>query len=103
MKTETELYAEQSKLPAQRSYFTVWMRPHGSYIWTTIAAQPMPRDTAHDIAKARVDDKTLPICDCVVQEIKLPRMPHPKGVEPVALLPHEDNTETWYYGKGHAR
>ena len=22
---------------------------------------------------------------------------------PVALLPHEDNTETWYYGKGHAR
>ena len=60
------------------------------------------RDKANEFAKQRVDDKERPICDCVVSESKMARMPEPNGSEPVALLAEEKHGYL-YFGKGHAR
>jgi len=60
------------------------------------------RDKANEFAKLRVDHKERPICDCVVSESKMARMPAPEGSEPVALLDEEKHGYL-YYGKGHAR
>lgn len=103
MKTPEELHAHQSKMPALRSYFVVWERPHGSYTWTLLVSRSWERAEAEDAAQARVDDKTRPICDCIVTEAQLPRMPSPIGSEPLAVLPNETGPAKVYYGKGHAR
>ena len=86
MKTPEQLHAHQASLSPLRSYFIVWERPHGSYTWTQLGDMFTERDKANEFAKLRVDHKERPICDCVVSESKIARMPEPKGSEPVALL-----------------
>ena len=102
MKTPEQLHAHQSQLPPLRSYFIVWERPHGSYTWTQLGGMFAERDKANEFAKNRVDHKERPICDCVVSESKLARMPEPDGSEPVALLAMEKRGYL-YFGIGHAR
>ena len=89
MKTPEQLYAHQASLPSLRSYFIVWERPHGSYTWTQLGDMFTERDKANEFAKNRVDHKERPICDCVVSESKMARMPAPEGSEPVAVLATE--------------
>jgi hypothetical protein len=108
MKTEEQIHAHQASLPPLRSYFVVWERPHGSYTWTQLGDMFTERDKANEFAKNRVDHKERPICDCVVSESKMARMPEPKGSEPVALLlsDNEEDEEKrgyLYFGIGHAR
>jgi hypothetical protein len=103
MKTPEQLHAHQASLPPLRSYFIVWERPHGSYTWTQLGGMFTERDAANKFARLRVDHKERPICDCVVSECKLARMPTPKGTsEPVAVLAGSEPGYL-YYGKGHAR
>jgi len=102
MKTPEQLNAHQASLSPLRSYFIVWERPHGSYTWTQLGDMFTERDKANEFAKLRVDHKERPICDCVVSESKMARMPAPEGSEPVALLDEEKHGYL-YYGKGHAR
>ena len=59
------------------------------------------RDKANEFAKNRVDHKERPICDCVVSESKMARMPEPEGSEPVALLAEEKHGYL-YFEIGHA-
>jgi len=103
MKTPEQLHAYQSTLPPLRSYFVVWERPHGSYTWTQLGGMFTERDAANEFAKLRVDHKERPICDCVVTEAQLQRMPTPEGSEPCASLASESVAGSIYYGKGHAR
>ena len=98
-----QLHAYQSTLPPLRSYFVVWERPHGSYTWTQLGGMFTERDAANEFAKLRVDHKERPICDCVVTEAQLQRMPTPEGSEPCASLASESVAGSIYYGKGHAR
>jgi len=103
MKTPEQLHAHQASLPPLRSYFIVWERPHGSYTWTQLGDMFTERDKANEFAKLRVDHKERPICDCVVSECNLQRMPTPEGSEPVALLAKFEEIDQPYFGKGHAR
>ena len=103
MKTPEQLHAYQSTLPPLRSYFVVWERPHGSYTWTQLGDMFTERDAANEFAKLRVDNKERPICDCVVSECKLARMPTPEGCEPCAALASDSVAGSIYYGSGHAR
>jgi hypothetical protein len=104
MKTPEQLHAHQASLPPLRSYFLVWERPHGSYTWTIVGPVLYDnRNAANNNAQSRVDDKHLPICDCVVSEFKLARMPTPEGCEPCAALVSDSAAPSIYYGSGHAR
>jgi hypothetical protein len=60
------------------------------------------RDKANEFAKERVDHKERPVCDCVVSESRMNRMPAPEGSEPVAVLATYQEGYV-YFGKGHAR
>ena len=101
-RTPEQLHAHQASLPPLRSYFVVWERPHGSYTWTQLGGMFTERDAANEFAKLRVDHKERRICDCVVSECKLARMPSPEGSEPVAVLVGSEPGYL-YYGKGSAR
>jgi len=103
MKTPEQLHAHQASLPPLRSYFIVWERPHGSYTWTQIGDMFTERFDANEFARNRVDHKERPICDCVVSECNLQRMPTPEGSVPVALLAKFEEIDQLYYGKGDAR
>lgn len=103
MKTSEQLHAHQSTLPPLRSYFIVWERPHGSYTWTQLGGMFTEAKAANEFARLRVDHKERAICDCVVSETKLARMPHAEGSEPVAVLVHEGEPDSLYFGRGHAR
>ena len=101
---ETELHASQSKLPPLRSYYIVWERPHGSYTWTQLGGMFTEVEAANEFARLRVDHKERPVCDCVVMEAQLMRMPNPVGSEPVAVLASDSTAaKPIYFGKGHAR
>ena len=102
MKTPEQIHAHQASLPPLRSYFIVWERPHGSYTWTQLGDMFTERDKANDFAKNRVDHNERPICDCVVSESKMARMPAPEGSQPVAVLATFQEGYV-YFGKGHAR
>jgi hypothetical protein len=103
MKTPEQLHAHQASLPPLRSYFIVYERPHGSYTWTQIGDMFTERFDANEFARNRVDHKERPICDCVVSECNMQRMPTPEGSEPVALLAKFEEIDQLYFGKGHAR
>jgi hypothetical protein len=103
MKTPEQLHAHQASLPPLRSYFIVWERPHGSYTWTQLGDMFTDRFDANEFARNRVDNKERPICDCVVSECNMQRMPTPEGSVPVTLLAKFEEIDQPYYGKGHAR